>query len=1125
MKGSARSGRVAVGHPVDVGSGAQFTAAHDVEVTGVMPMTFRRTYDTSTLSSAPGPLGPGWTLGLDATLHRDLDGYTFVGHDGVVATFDDPSDMVSAGLGSVLSPADSMELRREGDDFVVLHWHDIDAPTVRFVFRGAPDRLRLARYETAPCAGLRVSHDALGRLASVEQDQERSRLRLTYDSGRLVSLSLSAPGCDERVVASYRYDAVGRLVAVADAAGAEHRYAYDAEGRLIEEVTRGGAVWRMRYDPRGRCVEAGGSDGRGLRRFTYFDGLVTEVRDGQGHVTLYELNDVGQVTREIAPDGGVRSTRFDDYRRVIARVGPLGDETLFAYDPRGRLVKTTFPNGAVREVEWNDDHQPVLIREGASCWRIDYVDGLPTRMTDPLGAIVVLGRDRHGQLESMRSVSGNLITVSLSDDGRTRAWRDSYGLILEEKYNAWNLPTEQRDDAGVKWRYTYDARGLLGSETDALGRTRHFEYDADGLVCGAREPGGETHRMERDPYGVLVRERDARGGLWCYEVDGEGRRVAVQNPRGERVAMQRDALGRIVAQAHFDGLVERFTYDLGGRVTLHHKPNGVVVEHRYDPAGNLLEARTPDRSLLTQTFDDWGRALRVVSPDAETSFEYDLLGRVVEERCGDHVVRYRRDAAGAVTSREVEGATCGALRFRYDPRGRLRAIVDAKNREQLLWYGPGDVLVRRDLGPVTEECDFDALGRMTHQRVSTLIERHYRWNEGGQLATIHDASRGTRAFQYDEAGALVSADGEQGARRYLRDAAGALVGEGDQRFHVERGGRVAATPEGTLSRDADGRVIAIDSARGRLDLQWDERDQLVSSRSPEGVVTRYGYDGLGRRIWKQTLDRRTEFTWAGDDLAQAREHDAVVDFATAGGHTYALWRDGAWHPLVTAAHGRPHEALDERGAVAWHGTWEDWGRLVAETPGGFSLRLRLPGQYFDAETGLHYNRFRYHAPDTGQFLTRDPEGYAAGFDAWSYAPDALNWSDLLGLVCGKGAGQFSVYVLERGKPPQIVYVGITEQAPRARMLQHRADGKNFTHMRVVSNGLCYRGARDLEGSALHHAHAGNLTNVHNSGLLNATRSATPGFYHSYPTSPSSPRTLQTASTVNSSLSNNLAIEK
>jgi hypothetical protein len=115
--------------------------------------------------------------------------------------------------------------------------------------------------------------------------------------------------------------------------------------------------------------------------------------------------------------------------------------------------------------------------------------------------------------------------------------------------------------------------------------------------------------------------------------------------------------------------------------------------------------------------------------------------------------------------------------------------------------------------------------------------------------------------------------------------------------------------------------------------------------------------------------------------------------------------------------------------------------------------------------------------------------------------------------------------LERGKPPQIVYVGITEQAPRARMLQHRADGKNFTHMRVVSNGLCYRGARDLEGSALHHAHAGNLTNVHNSGLLNATRSATPGFYHSYPTSPSSPRTLQTASTVNSSLSNNLAIEK
>jgi len=36
--------------------------------------------------------------------------------------------------------------------------------------------------------------------------------------------------------------------------------------------------------------------------------------------------------------------------------------------------------------------------------------------------------------------------------------------------------------------------------------------------------------------------------------------------------------------------------------------------------------------------------------------------------------------------------------------------------------------------------------------------------------------------------------------------------------------------------------------------------------------------------------------------------------------------------------------------------------------------LRFQGQYFDEETGLHYNRFRYYAPDIGRFISQDPIG-------------------------------------------------------------------------------------------------------------------------------------------------------
>ncbi|WP_445261596.1 RHS repeat-associated core domain-containing protein [Pseudomonas sp. RL_105y_Pfl2_101] len=40
--------------------------------------------------------------------------------------------------------------------------------------------------------------------------------------------------------------------------------------------------------------------------------------------------------------------------------------------------------------------------------------------------------------------------------------------------------------------------------------------------------------------------------------------------------------------------------------------------------------------------------------------------------------------------------------------------------------------------------------------------------------------------------------------------------------------------------------------------------------------------------------------------------------------------------------------------------------------------LRFQGQYFDVETGLHYNRYRYYDPQVGRFIGKDPIGFAGG---------------------------------------------------------------------------------------------------------------------------------------------------
>ncbi|WP_337049669.1 RHS repeat-associated core domain-containing protein [Serratia fonticola] len=82
-------------------------------------------------------------------------------------------------------------------------------------------------------------------------------------------------------------------------------------------------------------------------------------------------------------------------------------------------------------------------------------------------------------------------------------------------------------------------------------------------------------------------------------------------------------------------------------------------------------------------------------------------------------------------------------------------------------------------------------------------------------------------------------------------------------------------------------------------------------------------------------------------------------------------------------------------------------RRTAPTAIGGSVRrictqpLRFQGQYFDAESGLHYNRYRYYSPETARFITPDPIGLAGGLNQTQYGPNPTGWVDLLGLASVK----------------------------------------------------------------------------------------------------------------------------
>jgi RHS repeat-associated protein len=98
---------------------------------------------------------------------------------------------------------------------------------------------------------------------------------------------------------------------------------------------------------------------------------------------------------------------------------------------------------------------------------------------------------------------------------------------------------------------------------------------------------------------------------------------------------------------------------------------------------------------------------------------------------------------------------------------------------------------------------------------------------------------------------------------------------------------------------------------------------------------------------------------------------------------------------------------DEDDVPVWRANYEAFGKasISADPDGsiptvdpGITFNIRFPGQYYDAESGLHYNRFRYYEASVGRYISGDPIGQRGGLNLYSYVfNDPINRLDPLGL--------------------------------------------------------------------------------------------------------------------------------
>ena len=88
--------------------------------------------------------------------------------------------------------------------------------------------------------------------------------------------------------------------------------------------------------------------------------------------------------------------------------------------------------------------------------------------------------------------------------------------------------------------------------------------------------------------------------------------------------------------------------------------------------------------------------------------------------------------------------------------------------------------------------------------------------------------------------------------------------------------------------------------------------------------------------------------------------------------------------------GIPHEMTYKDGKLLWFSNYTCWGHLKkdecvyqhAHRP------FRLQNQYYDEETGLYYNFFRYYKSDAGRFVNQDSIGLLGGENLYEFTPNA-----------------------------------------------------------------------------------------------------------------------------------------
>lgn len=779
-----------------------------------------------------------------------------------------------------------------------------------------------------------------------------------------------------------RYNPNGQLEQMTDPNGTVSSYTYYPR-QWLKTATIDGKTTSFAYDNVGQLLTVTFADGATLN-YTYDDAhRLTDIYDATNHHVHYVLDASGNRTKEqyLNADGSTAkeiNRSYDALNRLQTEINGLITQagSNYGYYANGEAKTSATPKANTTNL--------TVDALGRNTQIIDPVNGSakPTALGyDPLDRLVQLTAPNGAATSYTLDALDNTLQEISSDTGNTTATYDNAGNVLT-----------RLDSRGITTTYTYDALNRLKTVTTPVvgtlaATTKTYTWDtATGCTHGI------GHLCQISYAGITK----------TFDYDARGNRITETRSQGGT------------------SFTSRFSYNNANRSTGLITPTIETISANLDTAGQLqLLSATSSSSLFTAIAQN---------------ISYNANGQVGTQTLGQSTQTQRYDASGrlytiaGVDTTTTGGGTGGNSSSSGDVplppwamalmgiglMGMLHRQTQLKQNRQK----PTNTLMSLLFGLLLSCSLLTSL--ITPQTVYAA-DLTIQYDANGNPSSKTTPS-GTTNYTYDALDRLDTESGATGARNHDFDgnANRTTNGAGTTQTYTANTDRLATVNGVAVTLDAVGNI----TYDGTFRYVWDAYNQLAELHKADNtLLATYVYDEQGLRLSKVTTSAAPQgastifYFYDTQGHLIAETGGATLAQAQTPQMTY-VWNGDKLTGVIVHQPSRvvytvdldhlssPFQLRNLAGKVLWRWDTEAFGNTLpnedVDADGNkLTLNLRFPGQYYDKESGLHYNWHRYYSPKLARYLSPDPIGLAGGVNRFGYVNgNPLRWADPLGLQTG-----------------------------------------------------------------------------------------------------------------------------